>query len=863
MFTRGLRMLSLLLMTLLLTSCAGALTWMAYRSDPRGPQTAGIAELPGLGAPVEVLRDKWAIPHIFAQNETDLMRAIGYVHAQDRLFEMDLFRRIITGRLAEIVGDRPLDTGLAFGAKTTREQDLGMRILGFAQTAEMYVELADPEQLAMLRAYADGVNAYLAEYRDDLPVEFGLIGYQPELWKPTDTIALQRMLGWMLSTNARLELMRAAGDQLIGFKRTEELLPIYRHDWAPRILPNYRFPLKKPSLPFDPTPVKPLRPADLSLETIMALLLPQGAENTDASNNWAVGGSRTVSGKPILSNDPHLPHLAPGIFHLAHLSGGGYDVIGATFPGVPMVILGHNRHVAWAATNNQGDVQDFYLHKLDPGRPERYLVGDSWEDFVTRDEIVYIKEGATKRPETIQVRVSRFGPVVTDLMATDRTREVISLRWSGMDIMGHPDAYWELYNAKTPEQRRAVADRYWSDRRGDDMAVYRNINRDVKTCTEYYAAMARFGTPRQNWVCADTAGHIGYAAAGLVPVRNTGDGRRINRAWQNEGRWTAFVPFKEIPQRMDPKNDFFVSANNATTDLSAYPYPWAYQYVGGYRAARIIEMIESQPEIDAAYISRMQADVHSKSAEQFVPLFVEAAKRDAALTDARIVLERWDRQAAPDSPGAALFYVAMDQLTRELLLDDLGPDLFSAFTHTHLTNGIAAALARDKHSVFHDAAGSKVVDEWDLTYRRALSAAFAKLQRDLGPDATLWRWGDVHTLTLSHALGGEAALATSVNIGPFPIGGASDTVWASFFNLGSGDFATNAGPAYRHIVDMADPARSWLVLDSGNWGWPLTEHYDDMNKMWRQNELARGLMDRADIEENILGVLVLEPAKLP
>jgi penicillin G amidase len=854
----------LLLTALLLScSCAGALKWMAYRSDPGGAETAGAVEVSALAGPVEVIRDRWAIPHIFAQDELDLMRAIGYVHAQDRLFQMDILRRLINGRLSEVVGDRPMATALAYGARTTREQDIGMRILGMEHNAELFMELAPPETVALLQAYADGVNSYIEAHRDELPVEFGLLDYEPELWEPKDTVVMQRFLGWMLSTNGLLEVMRAVSDKLVGFETTEQLIPIYNHPDAPRILQDYKFPLAKPSITFDPTPLAPLAAEDVALGTLYRLMNAGGFENTDASNNWAVAGSRTASGSPILANDPHLPHLAPSIFYLAHLAGDGYDVIGATFPGVPLVVLGHNRNVAWAATNNQGDIQDLYLHQIDPARPERYRFGDTWEHFVTREETISVKEGSRQRTETILVRVSRFGPVITDLFARDRTNDVISLRWTGFDFMDHPAAYWELQQAATPEARRAVAAKYWKLGHGNDMAAYRSVNRDARSCADYYAAMTKMGTPRQNWVCADTSGHIGYAPAGYIPVRNRGDGRRIARAWRDEGRWIGFIPFKEIPQTMDPTSGYIVSANNAMTDIDNYPYPWSYQFVAGYRAARITEMIEAQTPIDAAYIARMHRDQYSKMAEEFIPLFIEAGKKDPALTDAWLILEKWDRRATPDSAAAALFYVAMDELVEKMLADEMGPDLFNIYISTHLTNGMPYSIARQKDSPFHDSVKSKQRETWDLTYRRALSAAFAYLQTKLGADPAAWRWGDIHTVTMEHMLGGEAALADAVNIGPNPIGGGNDTIWASFFPLTVGDYHTKAGPAYRHIVDMKNPAMSWIVLDTGNSGWPLTPHYRDQYELWKKGEYALGLMDRADIEENVLGVLILEPAKLP
>jgi penicillin amidase len=852
------------LLALAATSCAGAMTWMAYRHDPRGPQTAGTVELPGLSAAAEVLRDKWGIPHVFASSELDLMRAMGYVHAQDRLFQMDIIRRTVRGELSEIFGDRPMEGAVPYGAKTMLEHDAGMRILGFGQGAEIFLEIAPPETKALLDAYAQGVNAYIAQHQGDLPVEFGLIGYEPRLWKPDDTIAMERFIGWLLATNAPLELIQAAADVVLGPEKGARLLPPADDGRDPRILPDYRFPAKKPSIAFDPKPLAPLDKTQLSLSSLYRLLnVGNGqAQNVDASNNWVVSGARSVSGKPILANDPHLPHLAPSIFHLIHLSGDGYDTIGASFPGIPMVILGHNRHVAWAATNNQADVQDLYLHKVDPARPSRYLYRDKWEDFVERDETIYVKEGHGRRVVKFTVRTSRFGPVISDVYAKDRGGDVVSLRWTGMDIMGDPDAYWALQNAPTAEARQAVAAKYWGDGRGDDMHAFRQVNR-AGDCDEYFKAMSRFGTPRQNWLCADDAGHIGYAVAGFVPVRNRGDGLRIARAWLDEGRWIAFVPYAEIPQRRNPKSGYILSANNVTMDLDAYPYPWAYHYSTPYRAMRIKELLTAEPKVDAAVMKRIQGDRASKMAADFVPLFVQAAKDDEALTDARVLLDRWDKNATEDSAGAALFYVAMHELVRKIFADELGPDLYAACTATDQTVGPMLQIARDKKHPFHDSVKSPSAEKWAVTYRRALSAAYARLQRELGADPQAWKWGALHTMTSRHPLGSEKAIAASVNIGPHPHGGGPDTVWVAGFRVGHGDVRADEGPAYRHIVDLADPAHAWVVLDTGNWGQPLTKSYTDLHDLWRQNLLAQALLNRADIEEQILGVLTLEPAQLP
>ena len=857
-----LRVGTALVLAAALASCAGALTWMAYRHDPHGPAAAGRLELPGLTQRVEVIRDRWGIPHLFAQNESDLMRAMGYVQAQDRLFQMDMLRRVVEGHLSEIVGERPLETAFSWGGRTTVEQDLGMRILGFEHNASIIVELMPPDQLELFEAYAQGVNAYLSQNRDNLPVEFRLLDYEPEPWRVIDSVALSRMVGWQLRTNDGYELLRAASDIILGEGGANRLLPLSAPH-GPFIIPNYRFSLKKPSLAIHPQPLKELEKDQLSTNTIFKLFSLATSNDPEASNNWVVNGSKAVRGQPILANDPHLPHLAPSFFHLIHLSGAGYDTIGAALPGVPFVILGHNRHLAWAVTNCQADVADFYLHNVDPQHPERYLWGDTWEDFVVREEVVQVKEGSSQRPERIMVRVSRFGPVVTDLINKQQSRDVLALRWTGQDFLSHPDAYWELEKAATPEERVEVGRRYRKDNRGNDSIALREINLG-QSCDDLFRALARYGNPRQNWICGDDGGNIGYVAAGLVPVRETGDGSRIARAWKNEGRWLGFIPFNELPQERNPQRGYIVTANNQTLDATKYPYPWASHYAPGYRAMRIEQMLNERAKLDAADMARMQGDRRSLLADDLVPLFIEAARQDEALTDARLMLERWNRVAEPDSAGAAVFYTAYDLLVRMVVEDETGPDLFNAMTRYHYTWEPLLEIVKDKKSPFHNSVRSKGKESWDISYRRALSAAYAQLQITLGPDPGVWTWGKLHAVTCKHMLGGQKGLAEAVNVGPYSNGGGPDTVWQEFFYPGSGSYATRGGPVFRHVVDMAAPAKSWLVLDTGNWGQPLTRHYSDLHRdYWRHSELAPGYLDREDIEAAVEGVLMLEPVALP
>ena len=515
-----------------------ALRWLSRR---RLPQTAGTLRLPGLEAAVEVVRDRWGVPHIYAESTHDLMVAQGFVHAQDRLWQMDFQRRLVAGRLAEVLG--------AVAAPVDR----WFRTIGMRRVAEQEVSLIDAGVRADLEAYAAGVSSRIARGR--LPVEFTLLRYRPEPWTVADTLSWIKMMSWDLSVNWETELLRARLIARLGPERAAELEPEYFACW-PRVVP--------PGVEYSAIGSAALRRAGAA----RPLAGPSAREGL-GSNNWALAGSRTTTGAPILANDMHLQMGMPCIWYENHLAGGDLDVTGVTFPGIPGVISGHNGHVAWGFTNGFPDVQDLYVERLrrtDDGRVQYEYRGEWLDAQVVREEI-RVKGGGTV---VEQVVITRHGPIINGLAPDLAGEQPLALRWTSLE----PD--------------RMVEGLHGMSR--------------AKNCLEFREALRDWTAPVQNTVYADTEGNIAYSFPGKVPIRARGDGRVPVPGWTGEYEWTGYIPYEELPHLYNPPQGYIATANNRVVD-EAYPYHIGLEHCTGDRAQRIVELIEARDKVDLSSIS--------------------------------------------------------------------------------------------------------------------------------------------------------------------------------------------------------------------------------------------------------------------
>jgi len=759
------------------------------------PQIDGTLQVAGLKGRVEVVRDKWGVPHIYAHlgGEDDLFFAQGYVCAQDRLFQMDFNRRIGSGRLAEVVGKPGLST------------DEFMRTLGLRRVAEMEASYPDqdPETRAALEAYARGVNAFIESHRDNLPLEFTILGYVPEPWQAADTLVWAKVMALSLSGNYSSELLRAALIEKLGADRARELTPPYSKD-APVIVPS--------GASYHGTGAEDLLAWDRQMRAWL------GAEGPGiGSNNWVVAGDATVTGKSLLANDPHLGIQMPSIWWEVHLVGGRYDVIGATFPGVPGVVIGHNRRIAWGVTNVGPDVQDLYLEKVNPANPHQVEFKGQWEDVQVVEEVIRIKGGETK---TLEVLVTRHGPIVTDVLA--QATQPMALRWTALDERSTiPQSILQLGRAGNWE--------------------------------EFRAALAYWTVPSQNFVYADVDGNIGYQMPSRIPIRAKGEGLVPVPGWTGEYEWTGYIPYDELPRVYNPAQGYVATANHRVIG-DEYPYFISYDWDPGYRATRIVEVLESKAKLSADDFRALHADVTSVPARTLVPALLKLSPQSEDQRRAMDALRGWDYRLTTDSVPAAVYEVWLNRLGPNTFGDELG-DLADSYSG-RMGVRMLVGLVETPGSPWFDDVTTTGKETWDDVALRSLDEAVAFLRERLGSDEKGWQWGKLHTATFAHQLGAVQPLDLIFNKGPFPNGGDGFTVNNTGYDS---QYQQRTVPSYRQIIDLSDWSKCVSVHTTGQSGHPGSPHYADFIPLWLAVDYHPMLYERGDMEANKEGVLVLMP----
>lgn len=756
--------LYLFIFLLVLLLAAPTYAWFGV-IHPALPQTDGELALEGLTAPVTVYRDASGIPHIFAENEHDLFFAQGFVHAQDRLWAMESARRAAHGTLSEVIGERGL------------KNDTMMRILGMTESAEADWQTLDAETQAALQAYADGVNAFLAQAGGKLPLEFKILGIQPQPWTPIDSLVFGKLVAWGLSNNYQDELVISKLTQTLSWEETLSLLPDYP---GPDVIPDANAALLPETVDSMLRTARLLLPAQSDMN--VALRPDQG------SNAWVVGGSHTASGKPLLAGDPHQALSMPTLWYEVglHSADGQYDVVGGSLPGLPGVEIGHNARLAWAVTNARPDVQDLFVETLsDDGA--KYLFKGEWQPLTIREEVIPVKGSD---PVTLKVRATHHGPLVSD--ATPESPQHLALRWTGLD-QGRPLAQAIL------ELNRA---RNWD---------------------EFRAALSRWQLPGMNFVYADVDGNIGYQMSGAVPVRAKNDlyGLLPVSGSDGEHEWLGFVPFEELPSAQNPKGDFFASANNRPAGLD-YPHFLSHYYQPPYRVVLISQTIRNLKNATADDFARLQASWYSDINRQLAQVIAaEAAPQSEAEKAALALLKDWDGFMTPESRAAALSELALRHLIR-LALD---PKLDSASIDAYLT------LAGYPYMFLQTLLDDPANPWWHGRRAELLTAALANAVSELGEKT----WGDIHQYTAAHPLGSIGPLRPIFNRGPFPTGGNWNTVDSGGY-YPDRPYAMTLGPAYRIIADSANWDASRSIIPTGQSGQPFSPHYDDQLQPWLKVE---------------------------
>ncbi|HEX6041035.1 penicillin acylase family protein [Longimicrobium sp.] len=772
--------------------------WWLGRSAADPARDASIA---GLQAPVEVWRDSLGVPHVWARNEDDLFRAMGYVHAQDRLFQMELFRRVADGRMAEILGENLVNT------------DRFLRTIGMGRAAAENEARLDPAHRRLLQAYADGVNAWIGNHPGPLPPEFVTLRFKPEPWTVRNSLSIAKIMAWDLADwNVGLEVQRAL--DAVGDSLGRDVLPFYPDSGLTILGGDADWEGRGAAPPAQAAPAAALpRVSGVELPDVpqLALELLETASASHASNSWVIGGSRTRSGKPILANDMHLALRAPAIWYLAALHGGPFDVTGMTLPGVPVVVAGHSRRVAWGYTNAMVDDVDLFVEQVDSANPNRYRTPEGWAEMTVRQDTIRVKG---KAPVVQAVRATRHGPVISDVDERGGTNRVIAMQWTAYAPSTEVAALFEMNRARNAD--------------------------------EFLQAVSGFNNPHQNVVYADADGQFGYWMAGRVPIRRGGDGVLPVPGWTGEGDWTGWLRFNQHPHVRNPADGFVVTANNRQVG-SQYPHHITANWAEPWRAVRIRQMVEAGRDLTAADVLAQQMDVRDAWALRHLPRAVRAAD-NAGLADAAHELRAWNGEARVDSRGAALFYVWFEELRTRV-----GSDEFRGKPVYFPRTAMERVLARG---------GGPWVDDVTTDSTETLDGLAAAAMRTAVERVGEKRWGDLHVTRIDHPMGVVSVLdrAFGLNIGPFPNGGAFYTVNVSGWGGRTPPFNNAYGSSQRHVVDMADPDGSGgFVIPTGQSGNPYSPHYRDQTPMWREGRLWLIPLDRGKAEARAVSRMTLRP----
>jgi len=771
--------------------------WLFIRNITNGPlpDYNQDIQLSGLQAPVEVIRDSLVIPHIYAENQKDLYMAVGYVMAQDRLWQMDLLRRVTTGRLAEILSDDLL------------EVDQLMRSLEMSKKSARMFTQADPQLRECILAFTDGVNQFIEQNQKHLPFEFKLLGYSPDQWEPIHSVNLIGYMAWDLSTGWPNELTLSKVQEKVDAKKFSDFVPDIPGQ-STSVYPDFQLSETEGEIL-------------AGLQHVTRKLDDLGLDIFRGSNNWVVSGSKTKSGKPLLANDMHLGLSVPGIWYQMHqVIPGKLNVTGVVLPGQPMIVAGHNQNIAWGFTNVMTDGLDFYEETINPDNPNEYLLDGEWKEFRVLEEKIINKAG-----DTI-VMLNKFthrGPVVTDIKAIPG--KTISMRWVGLLDSNELRTVYLLNKAKN-----------WSDFRD---------------------ALVTFVCVNQNVIYADTDGNIGLHSTIGIPIREI-DGIDIYPGDTSLYDWKGLVPFEELPYSFNPESGFLSSANNRTTDPD-YPYYISSWFDLPYRQNRIQELLKSNKKIGIDDYIRIQSDQHSKMAEKFNPVFVEQLMKSDELTatekDALEILKTWDYNLSRESVAATIFEYLYFNTCKELAIDELGEELFDEFASKKVMvkNFMENILVNQESSWCDNIQTSDKQESFDQIVENAFKESINQINLAMGPNSDKWEWGEIHQITLKHPLSSANLIDKLFNLsrGPYPVGGSNHTICPYTYNFmepGSVD----KGASQRHIYDLSDWDQSLTVIPTGNSGIPASPHYCDQSELYINNQYHADYVTREKVEASAM-----------
>ena len=773
------------------------------------PQYSGTISSSKINSNIEVYRDSFAVPYIIAQSDEDVAFTLGYLHAQERLFTMDFIRRAGEGRLSEILGE----TAIPF--------DKMFRTVGIERNIAKNLSKYDPTVMKILQSYSNGVNEYLNEQKGNYAIEFDVLGYEPEQWKPIHSLIVIKMMAWELNISWWTDLSFAELIQKLGKEKVLEILPDYPENAPTIITDNFKY---LPSI------------NSTLAETDKAFRQMMGWTGTHiGSNNWVVNANKSVSGKPIIANDPHLAFSAPGKWYAAVIKSKTWNAAGVTLPGVPGVVIGKGDNISWVLTNVMNDDADFYAEKLDSSKT-KYFVDGQWQNLKIIKDTIKVKGG---KVQVIKIKETHRGPIISEIHPfkfiynkDDENIPPISMRWSGNDF-------------------------------SDEMLAFYKINK-AKNWNEFRDAVKYFGIPGQNFVYADAQGNIGYIMGARIPLRNSNNPTLVFDGTTTENDWKGFVPTQEIPVILNPAENFIASANNKT--LKNFKYHISNLWEPPSRIDRIRELLTYKQKHSANDFKNYQMDQTSPYARTIVPYILKSFEgikvKDKNLNTSLELFEKWDFDLNKYSQTPSIYAVFLKYLLKNIYYDEMDDDLYNRFVFlANVPYRSLLQILEKPNSNWFDDMNTKKRETREEIIRKSLADALTYLEEKNGKDLTNWQWGRMHKVTFKHAFSGNFSLLDKyINIGPNEVGGDGTTIDNTEYPFAKSieeysmfrhdEFDNVLGPSMRFVYDFVNPDEFYLILTTGQSGNVMSDNYRDQTPLWLNGKYMKIRTDETSIRKN-------------
>jgi penicillin G amidase len=784
----------------------GAITYYMITSSV--PKYNDDLLVEGLRSDVTIYRDSLAIPYIKAQTEEDALFSLGFLHAQERLFQMDIARRAAEGKLSEVFGEETLLFDKMF------------LTVGIKRIAERNFNLVSPVTKRNLTAYSKGVNAFINS-RSPLPIEFDLLDYTPSLWKPEHSLMIIRMMAWELNIAWWTDITFTRLIQKFGSSKAEEILPDYPEN-APTVIPSTISKNKLISSSF----------IDLNKKYRDFF----GITGTHiGSNNWVVNSKLSNSNNPIIANDPHLAYQVPGKWYAVVINANGLKVAGVSLPGIPGVVIGKNENISWVLTNVMADEADFYYEKIDI-KKKKYFFNNEWKNLIVIKENIEVKNSNTIQFEVLK---THRGPIISDIHLfpnmyndTKHFSKPISMKWIGSDF-------------------------------SDEYLSFISINK-AKNWSDFKSALSSSSVPGQNFVYADKSGNIGYLCGAKIPIRPSNSTTFVFDGSNENNDWKGFVSNSQMPMLFNPPENFIASANNKP--VKNFPYHISNLWEPSSRIERITELLSGKKNHSVKDFMKYQSDLVSPYAKEISKYLINAFD-GLKITDQNLkvsleLIKEWDYSFDAYLQAPAIYALFFKYLLKNLLEDELGWEFYSEYAFVaNVPYRSVRKILEQNRSTFIDNKRTKKIENRDVIIRESFVDALSFLEQNYGSNLQHWQWGRIHTVTFKHFLGGQSGILDKIiNIGPYGIGGDGTTIFNTEYSLvpyngkmkklGRKDFSNNLGPSMRYIYDFANPDEFYLVLPTGQSGNIFSSHFKDQTEMWLSGKYIKVKTDEESFTRN-------------